>query len=547
MAARDSQRDVVEFLRSPASYPHRPDRVEHLQTPLSHVFVAEPFAYKLKKAVTLSFVDFGTRELRRSTCEDEVELNRRLCEPLYLGVVPVCRDDRGALSLDGPGDATEHLVWMRALPAEGMLPTALQRGRVAAPIMRRFAEELVRFHALDSQSEPPQVAGTPAYLELNWNDVLSNCAPSVGELVSRRTIALIRHFGTSYVETHRTLFEERLTNDRIREGHGDLHASNLCLIEEPLPALENAPRVEPGLYAFDCLEFSSDMRWLDVASEVAFLAMDLEVRGHAELADTFVGAYLEASGDRGLRRVLPYYEIFRACVRGMVHAQTARNDALSSEVRDTAGAHAQEFFRFAERRIWETRPPMLVAIGGLSGSGKTALAAEVVERTGFVHLSTDEIRKRGAGIDPMARARPEDSRALYGREARERVYREIANEAVRILRSGKSLILDATFHRGWQRRALRRIQDETGVAPSFFECAARPDVIRERLGRRERGSVSATHRARSDADWDVHLSQAAEAEPPGDDEPSITIDTSDRPLAQIADQLLEELAPETQA
>jgi len=428
-----------------------------------------------------------------------------------------------------------------------MLPTALEQGRISPALMRRFARELVRFHALDAPSERPRTVGTPEYLERNWNDVLSNCAPSTGDLVSRRTIALLERFGASHLETHRSLFEERVTTGRIREGHGDLHASNLCLISDPLPALENAPSVSAGLYAFDCLEFSSSMRWLDVASEVAFLAMDLEVRGYTDLADAFVASYVEESGDRGLRRVLPYYEIFRACVRAMVHAQTARNPALSSEVRDAAGAHAREFFRFAERRIWETRPPMLVALGGLSGSGKTALAAEVARRTGFAHLSSDEIRKRGAGIDPMAPARPEDSQALYGKEARERVYREMADEAIRTLGNGRSLIVDATFHREWQRRALHRVRDETGVSFHLFECAARPEVIRERLERRARESVAAAHRARSDADWDVHRSQSAEAEPPGDREPSTAIDTSDRALPEIADELLDALASETQA
>lgn len=546
MAPGDSQHELVGLLLSPDTYPHRPERIEHFQTPLSHVFVAEPYAYKLKKAVTLSFVDLGTRARREAICADEIRLNQRLCAPLYLGVRHVCRGPDGRLTLDRPdgsGESIEPLVWMRALPADGMLPTALERARVTTDLMRAFGRTLADFHRSTSDAAAPHGAGSTAAIRRNWDDVLANCAPAVGTIVSARTRDRLDAFAKSFLEDRQDLLRRRVAEHRIREGHGDLHASNLCLIEAPLPALPDAPGVPSGLYAFDCLEFSEELRWLDAASDVAFLAMDLRVRGHDELARAFVDSYDEHAGDADLPLVLPYYETFRALVRGMVHGQTARNAELSDDERGHAASHAREFFRYAERLTWKSEPPRLLAFCGLSGSGKTALAARVSDRTGFVHVSSDEIRKRGAGLDPLRAPAASDRDALYGREARERVYAEITRQASDAIRGGSSVVLDATFHTADQRAHVHRLAAELGVAALFIECRAEPGLIRSRLERRAAEPVPASHLARSDAGWEVHQKQAAAWEPLAADEPSIQVDTSPGDIEGLVEDFLERIGP----
>lgn len=541
MTPHDPQKELVEFLRAPGAYPHRPAEVAHFQTPISHVFVAAPYAYKLKKAVTLSFLDFGTLEKRRETCVDEVRLNRRLCAPIYLGVVEIHRRPDGTLALGaGEGDVgepIEPLVWMRALPAEGMLPAALGDGRATADTLGRFGRDLARFHAAAPADGPSTAGSSPANLRAAWNDVLGNCAPAVGSLLSTADGGVLAEFGPHFLAEHRELFERRVAEGRIREVHGDLHATNLCLIEEPLEATDTAPEVPAGLYAFDCIEFSERLRWIDVASEVAFLAMDLEVRGDSDLATAFLAAYADEARDDSLLAVLPYYRVFRACVRGMVHAQTARDEGLADDVRAKAGRHAEEFFAYATHGAWRASGPLVVAFTGLSGSGKTALAARVSDATGFPHLSSDEIRKRRVGLDPLSPVPPDHTEALYGEDARQRVYEDLASEAAAHLRSGQSVITDATFHRRADRDALRAVARENEALVLFVSCTTDPDTIRDRLQSRARDAVPTEHRARSDADWKVYLGQVFRAEPLEDDEPHATIDTSG-PLDRVLEETL---------
>jgi len=533
--ATDPQREIVDFLLQPTAYRHRPAAVEHLQTPISHVFVAPPFAYKLKKPVTLSFLDFGTRARRRAACEDETRLNRRLCRPIYLGVVPVTRTAAG-FEIGGPGPAVEHLVWMRALPAAGMLPVALEGGRVDVRQMRRFGRELADFHARAPGAGPRVHGAEPDRLRARWQDVLDNCAPFESTLLSPSGRAVLTDFGALFLAAHHDLFSGRTTAGRIREGHGDLHCANLCLVEPALPAIEGAPRVDPGLYAFDCIEFSEELRWNDVASEVAFLVMDLEVRGEADLARSFLDAYEEHSSDTDLRRLLPYYVVHRACVRGMVHGQTARDPGRSPEARERAAERSARFFAHAVRSAWQACGPALVVCTGLSGSGKTTIAAHLAERTGFVHLSSDEIRKRRAGLDPLEPTPPRKIPDLYRSQARARVYAELARRAEAALRAGHGVFADATFTRRADRDVLSEVARRLGRPRVFLECSAGEDVVRARLSARAHREVPSGHGARSDADWAVYRRQVAAAEPLGHDETALRIDTGAAALADVIEE-----------
>ncbi len=536
----DPQHQLVDDLCKPSAYPHRPKRVEHLQTPLSHIFIAPPYAYKLKKPVTLSFVDFATEERRHAICEDEVVLNRRLCPSIYLGVVPIARNLKGEFEVDGRGDAVEHLVWMRALPASGMLPVALKAGRVTAETLRGFGRTLADFHASASGEQAGQSAeSSPEALRKRWDDVLANCEPAIGTLLSPSNREILADVGPTFLTTHHELLERRVRDGRICEGHGDLHAGNLCLVEHRLPAISaEAPAVESGLYAFDCIEFSESLRWNDVASEVAFLAMDLEVRHHDALAEAFVSAYLQRSGDQNLRQLLGYYKIHRACVRGMVHAQTAGDEAMTGDLRNRAAWRAVDFFAYAAREAWHSNGRMLVAFTGLSGTGKTALAALVAERTGFAHLSSDEVRKRAVGLDPLSATPPERTEALYGPEGRGRVYDQLAREATEQLRAGQSVIADATFLLRSDRNRLEEVARREGVSLLFVECTADPEIVRARLETRAKDAVPRTHQARSDADWHVYQQQVFHAEPLCDDEPALRVATGRRPLPQLLEDTI---------
>lgn len=517
--------ELVEFLLRPGAYPHGPEEVQHFETPISHVFVAPPFAYKLKKPVELPFLDFRRRHRRRAVCDDEIRLNRRLCAPLYLGIVDLVRNESNELCLGGDGTPVEPLVWMRALPHDGMLPEALAANRIEPHHLEGFAFDLAAFHTSAPREPPEDVKPTPPQLNVRWREVLDVSAGLPATVLPPADRVILYDFGPRFVARHARTLANRIVEGRVREGHGDLHGANLCLVDEPLPAETCAPLVPRGLYAFDCIEFSERLRWNDVASEVAFLSMDLQMRGRADLARAFTDAYQRHSKDPDLETLLPYYEIHRATVRGMVHGQTSSDTRLSEAVRHEAATRGRAFFAFAVRRAWAQTGPVLLACAGLSGSGKTALAAGFAERSGFVHLSSDELRKTATKLDPNAHATTAQRRDLYGEAGRARVYEALTRRVRELLAEGKSVIADATFLSRVHRDELRGAARDAAAPCLFLRCAARDEVLRERLESRAKAPVPAAHRARSDADWAVLQQQKRTADAWGEDETFLAIDT----------------------
>jgi aminoglycoside phosphotransferase family enzyme/predicted kinase len=537
----NEQDEIVRALADPAFHPSRPAEVRLHETHLSHVFVGGPFAFKLKKAVRFSFVDFTSVETRRAVCADEVRLNRRLCAPLYLGVREVVRRPDGTLGLDGPGTPLEPLVWMRALPAPGMLPRALAERRVTAAHLAAFARALAAFHASPDTALADPNQAEPDVLAARWQHVLDDAAPMIGSVLTAVEHAVLADFGRLFVARHESLLRGRAPAGRFRDGHGDLHAGNLCLVGERLPEVAGAPAVEPGLYAFDCLEFSPELRANDVASEVAFLAMDLVVRGRPELADAFVDAYGAASGDDELRVLLPFYACHRACIRGMVQGLAA-GGASRPETKREAIAAGREHFAHATRLAWRAAGPTIVLCSGLSGSGKTTLAVALADGTGFRHLASDALRKTRAGLDPHARAAGDVAARLYEPQARDAVYAALAAEARKALAAGEPVILDATFHRRATRAPIHALARELRVPIVVVHCVADESVIRQRLDARAARprETSAGQPALSDAGFDVYLAQRAAAEPPANDEHVLRVDTAGERDA-VRDRALHEL------
>ena len=528
-----SQESVVRALAEPSFYPDRPATVEHLQTHISHVFIAGPYAYKLKKAVRFPFLDFSTPELREHFCREEVRLNRRLCPSVYLGVLRVARGPDGVLRLDGPGATLEHLVWMRRLPGRGMLPELLAAGRVAPAMIEALAAELAAFHARAPAGPEVAAYASPAALRARWAKEVGAVAGFVGRLIAAEDQEVVSDFGPCFIERHTELLERRRAEGRIREGHGDLHARNLCYVETGNPELGSAPGLpplEPGFYVFDCIEFSQEFRSNDVASEIAFLAMDLVGTGHDDLAGCLVRAYVARARDTELERLLPFYACYRAYVRGKVDALKSEEAEVGEAARGEAELSARRHFALSVRYAWSTTQPAIVACVGLSGTGKTTLAAALAEATGFAHLSTDELRRHGAPREAEPpRTGPGYGTGRYSAEARATVYRTLAAAADRAVAAGRAVVADATFIRRADRLRLAEVARARGCPLIFLECTAQEKTVRARLEARAREQSSRRAGggfARSDARWETYLVQRDEREPLGADEPHIAVDTT---------------------
>jgi aminoglycoside phosphotransferase family enzyme len=324
---------MIQALLRPAAFPHPAEEIVLHETHISWVILAGQFAYKVKKPVNLGFLDFTTSERRRVDCEDEVRLNRRLCPDVYLGVVDIVERD-GGYFVGGPGRAVEPAVWMRRLPEQGMLPNLLSRRAVDVPTIRRIARQLAEFHAVAATGAGVDEYGTVATIQANWDENFAQTARFIGHTITSTTSEQIRSFVTGFLSEHRAVLTRRVAEGRIREGHGDLHAASVCV---------EGQRV----HLFDCLEFEPRFRCSDVAAEVAFLAMDLDRSGRADLADAFVDEYICCSGDEELRRVLDFYRCYRAYVRGKVRSLRLDQTALSPEERSAIEADARTYFDLA--------------------------------------------------------------------------------------------------------------------------------------------------------------------------------------------------------
>jgi aminoglycoside phosphotransferase family enzyme/predicted kinase len=521
------QETLVRALCEPSFYPDRPSAVEHVQTHISHVFVAGPYVYKLKKAVRFPFLDFSTAERRRHFCLEEVRLNRRLCAAVYLDVVPVTRTAGGDFELHGEGAPVDHLVRMRRLPEDGMLVRVLDAGGVRPGMIETLARTVAAFHA--GAPTGPEVAAhaEPDALLHRWQEETASTAPFAGRLLAAEDHEVLADFGPSFIRTHEAVLRARQRGGHIREGHGDLHAGNVCLVEAPVPAPAGLPPLAAGVYVFDCIEFSYAFRCNDVASEVAFLAMDLESRDRADLARRFVDAYVGAAGDPIVPVLLPFYACYRACVRGKVAALESEEPEVEPAERAGAECRARRQFLLAARYAWAADGPAVIACCGLSGSGKSTLAAELAAVTGFVAIGSDAIRKRsgeGPAVTPYGTG-------LYTPAAREATYEALCAEADRTLAAGRGVITDATFLRAADRRRLAAVAHAHRRPVVFVECRADEAVIRGRLGAREHAA------SLSDARWETYLGQRQQREPLTDQEPHLVVDTSDGLAAARASAL----------
>jgi aminoglycoside phosphotransferase family enzyme len=299
------QEQVVEALLKPAAYDEEVDHVEMIQTHVSFVFLAKNFAYKVKKAVDLGFLDFTTLEKRRFYCQEEIDLNLRLCKGMYLEVVPINKSKaKHALRIKGDGATVEYAVKMKRMPQERMMNRLLEEEKVGEPLVERIARITSDFHARAATSDEISAYGSVKAVRFNWDENFQQTQQFVGRIISQVEYENIQSRIRNFLNRRASLFEQRLKNRRIRDCHGDIHSGNIFVADR--------------IYIFDAIEFNQRFRYSDVASDVAFLAMDLDFKGHPELSQFFTTKYSEYSGDEDVGRLLPFYKCYRAYVRGKV-------------------------------------------------------------------------------------------------------------------------------------------------------------------------------------------------------------------------------------
>lgn len=457
--------DLLQGLTRGSAYPHSVRGLHVLQTHASCVFLTGDWVYKIKKPVDFGFLDYRSLETRHRCCRQEVDLNRRLCPEVYLDVVPVVRTPEG-LRVMAPGEPVEWAVRMRQLPEADMLSQRLREGRVTRAEIERLAEKLARFHT--AAPETPHF-GSLEVIRENLEENFAQTEPLMGDVLPRECREQVTEFARVFLREHEELFRQRVQEGRIRDGHGDLRAQNICL----------SPEVGDGIQVLDCIEFNERFRCGDLAADLAYLAMDLDLAGRRDLREILVRKYGETTGDASLAEMLPFYLCYRAYVRGKIALFAAREGEIPEAERRAHAEVARAAFDLS-RSYAVLRGPVLVAMAGYSGSGKSVLARELARRIPAVRLSSDEVRKEGSGA---ASDTPLGTNA-YTEGARHAVYSELFRRAGQLLRDGTPVLLDATFLPPRERDRAAELAHETGAILRFVECWAPAAVIRQRLGSR---------------------------------------------------------------
>lgn len=500
---QDAHARLIAALQDPRVYDHPVDRIEVIETHISHVLLTGSFAYKIKKPLNLGFLDFGTLAQRGHFCREELRLNRRTAPELYLEVVPITGTPAHP-QLRGRGAVIEYAVKMRQFPQQSLADRMMAQGRLAERHMDEIAVALADFHGRIEGAAADATFGTPEQVRQPVRDnfdTLHGLLSDPGDL--ERLAALRRWSQRVFGSLHRTLAARR-RDGFVRECHGDMHLGNLAFLDH-------------RVVAFDCIEFDPGLRWIDVMSEAAFLAMDIEARGRRDYAWRFVNAYLAQTGDYAGMAVLTYYKAYRA----MVRAKVARIRLTQSGPRDDRRRALQgDYQGYIDLAQGYTAPvhPWLGITRGLSGSGKSTVASVLTSALGAIQLRSDIERKRLFGLTGPARSQSQLHQGLYSGEASERTYARLAELAETVLRSGYAVIVDAAFLQRGRRARFRRMAAALGIPFIILETVAPPSVLRSRVAAR-----LAAGRDASEADGAVLDSQLASHEPLDPDERACTV------------------------
>lgn len=504
--------DLTADLLRPEAYPAPgPLHVELRETHVSRVFLTEGEVFKVKKPVKLSFLDFSTLEARRRACEAEVVLNTRLAAATYLGLVPVRRDASGRHHFGPQGEVVDWAVHMMRLPDGLRADERLEAGTLSPAHIDAVAAFLADFHARAADGGALGWGSVDA-ITRDVRDNFAEADASAEGLLSAAEAREVERGQLDFLRDRARVFERRIANGRIRDGHGDLR-------------LEHVYIGEAGeLTILDCIEFSDRFRYADVCADVAFLSMDLAAHGNVDLAERLLARYARAADDYDLYAVVDFYEAYRAYVRAKVSLITARQ--ATGALRDRALADARRHFALAlstnRRSLLE---PAVVAVGGLIASGKSTVADALGDRLSAPVIDADRTRKHLLGLSPTTRDTSGAFEGPYSQGMTDRVYAELMLRGSTVLESGRPVVLDASFRSAEMRRAARDLAVEHDVPFVFVECRARHEVCRERLVRRERESHV------SDGRLAIFDTFAARVEPVTELDPSeqLVVDT-ERPL-----------------
>lgn len=490
---------LIEALLDPAAFDYPVSRTELIETHISWVVLAGEFVYKIKKPLVLDFLDFGSLERRRHFCEEEIRLNKPWAPEIYLEVVPISVVD-GQAKFGDDSDPVEYAVRMRRFDQDLRLDCQLKAGKLSVEDMKELAQNIGLRHESAPRIESTQrdrvLDLTASFMRDNFDSLESGIDAAI--------LDTLREWTERELQQHFDLLAERFDAGFVRDCHGDLHLGNLV-------------RLPSGITTFDCIEFNTDLRHIDVFADIAFLVMDLVARKRHDLAAHFLNRYLEVTGDYGGVSLLSVFFVYRCLVRAKV--AMIRSSERDDDADRAADVNESLFYCDMATRQAVQRTPILLIMHGLSGSGKTRVSGQLMAALPAIRLRSDIERKRMFEVPELASSESGVGEGIYSKDAGIAVYERLNDTARRLLSSGHSVILDAAFLKQAERAAAKKVASACHSPVVIVDVTAPESVLRNRLVERaaSRGDVS-------EADEKILDYQLRTAEQLGAAEEDIVID-----------------------
>lgn len=473
-----------------------------LETHISWVFLETQLVFKVKKPVRFGFLDFTSLERRRVACEAEVRLNRRLAAETYLDVVPVCLDRAGVHHFEAPGEVVDWAVKMQRLPDSLRADRLLAERALTTHHIDRIADRIVHFHEQADRGPGIAAFGSVECVRKNVTDNFDETAHDIASYLNTSEVQRLSDGQLGFIDASADVFRERLNNQRVCEGHGDLRLEHVYLTEP--------------LRIIDCCEFDAAYRCSDVASDLAFLAMDLVYCGRRELAERLLARYAQSSGDYDLYTVIDFYMAYRAMVRAKVACLRASQRSEVGADASLEQAQAKQFFLQALPPQQRLAKPQIVAVAGLIASGKSTVSAQISEVLNCPVVDSDRTRKVLIGVGAEVPVLEDAFSGNYSSEFTQRVYSELFRRAEVVMASGRSVVIDASFSSADQRRALANFADRRALPVRLIECVTSREEALRRIALRSQQPSPSDGRA------EIYDAFAAKFEPIAALPPSIT-------------------------
>jgi len=509
------QKKFVEQLKNPKIYDEKIDSVKFLQTHISYVSLTGKHAYKIKKPVDFGFLDFSTLEKRKKFCQKEITLNKRLCPEIYETVVPIT-EENGKIKINGSGKVIDYAVKMKEFPQDNLMNKLLQKGEIDEEEISKIVDALNDFYKSEKSTDEIKEFGRIKTIKENTDENFDQTKSKIGVTIDKEKYNKIKKTTNKFLEEKDDVFKKRIKNDFIKDCHGDLHTGNIVIKNNEI-------------CVFDCIEFNERFRYGDVASDIGFLAMDLDFQGSPYLSSYMIKKYVEKSGDHGIYDVLNFYKSYRAYVRGKVTGFRLDDPDIDENEKKNITKTAHKYFDLSyyytllmKYFLDEKEKPILFITSGLPGTGKTTIANKVSVDYCAKKVSTDEVRKEMRGIGKYEQHHDPYNTGLYSPEKMKETYERVIEKGEEQLINRKNVVLDATFKTIELTKKARDIADKTGSSFLILNTVCPEEIVKKYLKKRVR------KKSISDGRWEIYVKQKEEFEQIKKDEPSLVIDISNK-------------------